>query len=310
MFALSSSALSIDLGGYTGPVKFKLTSGDMGTIYLDQPTSPVIGIDAVNSLDSILYNSATGIYYDTLGNASNSADYNEALREDGWGIFRITGIYIDDSNSALYGEALWVDGQGGAELTGIFYGLIDNAVAFDPNTGDYTIQSQNVMYDIYLNEKGTFVGAGGFQQGSAGRTGFDEYNGITGGTLMLSGRSVYGEAAEPYTNEFVSAEDAEFMSYFKPNNLGSGSGTYATRIFLTGGEWYENFVTDDYFDMTLQGTTTVNGGGPTIPSVGDWTVLDEDPLRGTYKVIPEPITMVALGLGLAGLGGYVRRRLS
>ena len=39
----------------------------------------------------------------------------------------------------------------------------------------------------------------------------------------------------------------------------------------------------------------------------NWQFISEDPVRLTY-VIPEPMTMVAIGLAIGGLGGYLRKR--
>ena len=61
-------------------------------------------------------------------------------------------------------------------------------------------------------------------------------------------------------------------------------------------------------DVTvLVGTASENLGGPEL--FGTRMRIDNISLTyETSEVIPEPLTVCALGLAIAGLGGYVRRR--
>jgi len=313
--AMSLSATA-SLYDYEGPVQFKLTSWDMGMIYTSQvSTGGVYGIDNVNKLSAIEFAGAGAngdVFYDSNGYSTLDGDmFNESLREDGWGIFRITEIRAMDSSSTI----LWSDGQGGVELMGIFYGMVDNVViaSGSPKASEIFIQSQNIRYAIYENDWGTFAsaetnGLTGAGQGSFGRTGFSEYNGITDGRLLLEGYSVRGQQDGFYGQDGVEMEHAQFLSWFTPNaDLTSGSGGYQTRINLTGGDWYAYYKTDHMDgDFQIQGTTADNSGADKLVNpVGNWTVQDNDPMRGRYSV-PEPMTMSLLALG--GLALLRRRK--
>jgi len=301
---LASSAGGVSLDWYYGqPVEFKLVSWDMSTVYVPA-SSPTLGAGGVNGLSQTLYAGAGsgGVYYDTFGKSSLDSAYQESYREDGWGIFKIASVV-----NPVTGETLWWDGKDGQEITGMYYGLVDNAVVpSGTKANQYTVQSQNIRYDIYVNPAGTLESAQteglfGPGQGSFGRTAFDQYNGITDGRLLLEGNSADGLDPVPGTP----AEDAQFLSYFTPNSsFTSGEGDYQSRIRLTGGEWYDQFYagygSDDvdlagYFDSG---------------STGNWTTQSQSPPRpvNSPAAVPEPLTLVGVGLGLASLGNYIRRR--
>jgi hypothetical protein len=308
--------------GYQGPVTIKFTSWDMGVVYLP-PAALQNGIGAVNAYEATPGNSSLyapafgGVYYDTNGNVVVP---NAALREDGWGILTVTEIYKSGTSPINPANILWMPGDGGKELTMMFYGLVDNAIAPGGFLGSELIQSQNVRFDLYENALGSFAAAGGATQGSAGRTGFATYNGITnvaGGVLSLEGLTM------PGVGQIIgSAGPDEFLSNFTPNIVGgvpqnTGSGTFAALLELNAANAllqrdYLQFNTDGMqlgADLTVNGTTTPNDGSQTqngLP-IANWTVLNEDPFRGN-AIIPEPVTMAGLMLGIGCLSRYVRKR--
>jgi hypothetical protein len=303
---LASSASAISLDWYHGqPIEFKIITWDMNVVYT---STGLAGVNNVNTLGQRVYDGAgasQNVYYDTFGNV---CDVNDANREDGWGVFKVTSIV-----NPVTGATLWRDGQDGEEITGIYYGQIDNAV-YGTVDGAYLVQSQNITYDLYVNAVGTFEtavtnGKIGASQGSAARTGYNTYNGITDGTLLLRGNSLTS-GLKPLPG--TSAADAQFYSTFRPNaTYTSGTGDYQTRIRLTDGIWKDTFYTGySGGDMELGGHSYINGD-EYGPLVGNWTYRSQDPLRPiTPPVIPEPLTMMGVGIGLMGLGGYIRRRMS
>jgi len=317
--AASANITLPSLGGYEGYVYFKFTSYNMATSYGTEPGSFTLGIDNVNDLPQLGYYGAGAsgdVYYDRDGNSSLDSMFNDSLMEDGWGIFRITEIRAANSANTL----LWQDdGKDGVEMLGIFYGMVDNAVYAYPTRfgGQSEIQSQDVQYAIYINPAGSFAAANtgsltGAGQGSYGRFGFDQYNGITnvaGGDLLLSGFSVAGGTSGFTNGDDVTDADVQFMSKLFPNaSDNSVGGSYNTRISLTGGLWYDNFYLGDpdAADMSLQGTFILNDNADKfVNPVGNWNVQGNDPIRGYYTNVPEPMTM-----GLLALGGLalLRRR--
>jgi len=76
---------------------------------------------------------------------------------------------------------------------------------------------------------------------------------------------------------------------------------------LSAGAWASKLSTDSLGlngrFMEVRATLTRGASGVT-PVLSDLTFTFSTPLG----VIPEPITMLAVGLGIAGLGGYIRRR--
>ena len=303
---------------YNGPVTLKFTSWDMGVVYT--PPAGLIdttaNVNAYEVANGLVYPAAAGgLYYDTFGVASNNANYNVAMREDGWGILAVTEIYKSGTDSTDPANILWMPNDGGKELTMLFYGMVDNAVA--PNgAGGVYIQSQGVRFDLYENPFGSFTAATGQLQGSAGRIGFNQYNGITnaGGVLSLEGVTMAGIGKIT-----GSTGPDEFLASFAPNVVGgvvqpTGSGTFGALLELNAATAllqrdYDQFNTDGMplgADLTANGTTVPNDGTATENHqvIADWTVLNEDPFRG--NVIPEPATMVLVALG--GLGVLFGRK--
>lgn len=290
--------------GYQGPVVIKFTSYDMGVVY-EVPTQTEDGITALNGLASQLYPSANGHYYDTNGVRDDEVGYDASLREDGWGVLSVDKIYIPGHE---FDGILWQQGDNNKEISVLFYGLVDNAIAPGAVLGQEIIQTQNGQFDVYENDINTFDAS----LGSDGRTAFDEYTGITGGTLILRGLTQPGVGLINGTGG-----PDEFQSIFTPDNTGAatGSGTFASYLELDDTTAllqrdYNQFNTDTktplLYDLTVQGSTVPNdaeNGGP----IGNWIVLNEDPFRGSV-VVPEPITMLGIGLACTGLLGYLRRR--
>jgi len=286
-------------------MRTRLSLGVVALILALVPTvtahAAAAGVNNVNLLDQNPYPGAganTNIYYNAF--TGEPCSVNDPDREDGWGIFRV--LNINTESGKIKPE------DTGVEMYGIYYGRIDDAVSCD-EYGRFTIASRNIHVDIYMNLSGTFNKAGHTFQGSSGRTGLDQYNGITGGTLVLRG--------------VVSMDDdgTEFVYTLRPNaDYTNAEGRYDADIALTGGQWYTDpevrlsmwngVKSIAYTDMNwmmsgsdgmIQGVTHPEYG-PVSLELLTWDMTTVY----TTATVPEPLTMSLLALG--GLAMLRRRR--
>ena len=85
----------------------------------------------------------------------------------------------------------------------------------------------------------------------------------------------------------------EVDEYFDINAI---MGYYPSGSITRGGVFsYTFFATSDVLNIRLSGAAIGTDANPILNGL-------------TLEVIPEPMTMLAVGMGLAGLGGYVRKR--
>jgi len=252
----------------------------------------VEGIGSVNKLDQISYPGAGvggNVYYDAF--TGNECDVDARNREDGWGIFKITSITDNNTGSRLYYDN---NPLNTVEYYGIYYGRIDNSVVCD-DSGKYTVQSQRFYFAIYENVAGTFLGVDGLEQGSAGRTEFTQYKGITGGKLVVSGE--------------LNVDSVYKLTYTLNENdaLVSGSFPY-TSVIATDGAGYSNASGSIYGEKIASydglGDWVASGVGTLFIGPNTFGFASYD--MTTVYVVPEPMTMGLLSLG--GLAMLTRRR--
>ena len=315
----TAGALSFDYG-YQGPIAWDLTNRDMGTIYVDPSTGQPY---------------ADGVYGPGQANALPAGIPGLGSRggEDSWGIFRINTIFeadvtvpgvdiIEDDNAILWDDG----GHRPTELIGIFYGIQD--IGFSQSAGTQTIESTGFTYEVWEQPYGSFDAAGGFLQGSAGRgatansyNGIGTNGGVAGATLWLSG--VGTEGFQGYYWGGGAATDTDFVGTYTPNQVGS-TGSATMWLSVTGGSLggpgWPNLDSDFFVNPTAgapnadiraifntKSNNINNSVGGGSPALGDWTVTSSDITTGIY-VVPEPMTMLAVGLAVGGLGGYIRKR--
>ena len=120
--------------------------------------------------------------------------------------------------------------------------------------------------------------------------------------------------------------DAEFVGVFDPTGGplgGNDAGGFTLFASVVAGAmagppapWLDsNFfvsstpgVTADLrveADTELNNPENIPGANPF--GIGDWTVTSNDDSEAIY-IVPEPMTMLAVGVALGGLGRYIRRR--
>ena len=293
---------------YNGPVVFHLTSRDSGTIYTVPPNIVGINIPPVGGIPGP----------GAIGG------------EDTWGVFSIDqiqkGVIVGPNNITALPGSVWNAGiTDGKELVGIVWAETDIAVNVSP-TGSQTIEGVGLRVAIWEQTFGVYNGG---VLGSAGRLGPATY--ITVGTDASSSLWATAISTPGFLGSMLPGV-AEFVSNFDPNvappgasgsantflsitpvdvngdlvpDVGSANGFLNTNFFIGAGTTADLFV-----QMTTNANNPTNTPGmnglPPVPSVFDGTVTNSDPVDGVF--VPEPLTMLAVFTGIAGLGGYIRKR--
>jgi hypothetical protein len=292
---------------YNGPFVMHLINLDMGTLYTgleDDGVTPV----------------TDGVEY-TPGELESIRHSTLEDGEDAWGVFRIDTIYTGSNtgpNAISQGSVnLYSHADSAYEIVGIFYGRSDNTIEFDDGGTEQEIHSAGDTFEMFVQPKGwSEVGATTWDtalSGPSARIDTNEYPGIgydgTGtDTIMLGAEQVLVGTTQ------AGFLDDEVVSVFEPSG-GTGTGSFDIFLSWTGGTQLALFDTNGFpnefapptpngetADLRLKGTIV-----PLVLPLGDpWLVGTSDPAYGT--MVPEPITMAGLMLGVGSVVGYVRRR--
>jgi hypothetical protein len=217
---------------------------------------------------------------DTTGNADT--------QEDSWGI----GTTASITDAANTSNVVW-SRTPSQELTLFFWGFDDDYIDF-PNTttGIASLGATGGHIQVYLdNVTPDFSGS----LGTAGRTAVSTYTGVTDGTLVLDLVPV--------------AQNAAGHTLISSTNITNGDGGGNMYLDVIGGAWadYYDTNTQDYGSDLSLGFTVENNLGSTSP-VANWVVKGD--ARGEADLVPEPASMLLLGIGLAGFGITRRKKKS
>ena len=318
LLAVSTTAMGITFTdpvtgnptSYKGPIIFTLFDRAWGTDY-----SPAIAAGAPAS---------TPIWEQPPSGWPNTPAQG-AIGGKGYGIFYIdtiqkaqisptTGNIIDIGP----GNELWQNGDNNQELVGIFWNVSDIVWSHDAASGTQTIEAAGMNVAIWEQDSGAFAYG---HSSNRGPNPWD-FTGVGTGTnpnlWLTTQSSVNGLGTmAPGLTEYVATFNPQGGIGGNPSAAGSAQ-TYMSVADLTGATGgvigkgsFNDYLDSNYFgnaDLFLNMNTYLNNPFNAVQpvTVDDSTVSSSDHTGGI--VVPEPITVMAVFLGISSLGGYVRKR--
>jgi len=306
---------------YNGPWLMHITDWGMGTVYDATGTaiSKIIGVPDETIQTGKTYYTSDWTLPVLLPTAGGKAG------ETGWGLVQVDAIYPAEWISIPYNNIgnpdvanpLFFAGDQGVEMVGMYANRTDVAVTFNADTSQ-TFEYKGDTLEFFLQPLGRFDTG---DAGSAGRIpGQDKYETVgydAAGNQYADAVKVWTQELEPgyfgskdetegislfYTDAGPSGSSDEFISFILDDGQGTDEINWALDAFHP---WKftdaDNDGVNDFLrsDIRVHVTTT-------LTDQADWLVSSSDPVTGT--VIPEPVTMAGLMLGIGSLLGYVRRR--
>jgi hypothetical protein len=348
LWSLPGFAFADYVGGITITAATREFFSD-STVGYAIPTATTTGIAAVDALIGGSGTTATAPrFVDTNGNLVQDAG---EFAEDGWGIFRVRDIRVNNgtllgmNNKGLAdGTILWDGPTAPVELTGAFYGFIDEKVSIGaggagdiavtglPAGGTYTGGAYTEFWydskalgtpytpNVAGSDPGNRGGGAGLAPINLANT---RYPTVTDGTLWLTlgftpgvnSFSVPGSTVQHTTvtsltpfggssRGFLDGAASPFGMTGADNDIMSGTGAVVADIVP--------LIHDFSFVAPLTATDPL----PQPPGfrLGEWSAwnrlgtvtLEAGAIRG--QIIPEPSTIVLLGIGLMGLAVAARKR--
>jgi hypothetical protein len=278
--AIAGSANADSIVITAGDIKFTIDNYDASTI-----NYPVFAPPSIHTVCSTVAecDAVPGITRPVGGIGS----------EDAWGIVSVAGISNISTGQQLFTKG--VDGY----LIGMFYGVTDSYVEVVCTLSlgcSSTILAVGGAVDLYASAS-DWTPAGG----AIARTSLSTYPGIPTTDLYLS--AVFG----PGVNGFIPS--ATYQTTF---NQGSFAGDAQGFLDITGGSAAAIFDTNSLFDTVGDPhdlflsviSNDVNGAARR----NGWLLTSEGGVKGYARTIPEPGTLVLLGLGVVAAGWASRRR--
>ncbi|MFH0764078.1 MAG: hypothetical protein V1927_03665 [Candidatus Omnitrophota bacterium] len=231
------------------------------------------------------YGSGSDTPVGTVFNANTWGIADATNQEDSWGV--ATVAWIKELPSLT--NVVW-QRSASQELTFIFYGFDDNYLGA-PLVGESFIYSKGGHVSVYLDNTPDFNGG----SGSGGRTGLGTYTGVTDGTLVLD-----------LVPTILDSNGTTMSSHFNFTTYSGGGGMY---LDIVDGAWKDLYDTNSIPNGTggnsdFQMSWTVNPNSPN--PTGDWNVRGAG--FGTGSVVPEPMSMLMVTMGVLGFAVTHRKR--
>lgn len=202
------------------------------------------------------------------------------------GIFRISDIKTNIAGKA------WYQDSDSVELTGYFTDIVVQSITLN-SAGKYTVNSSGGILSLYMDDTPDWDGT---------------VANATNGTLMVQFAFTWGILPLD-TSITVNGELTDLTNPLQ------GSAYAFLSVIAGSGPWADYFNGDAVpiptpypagTDALLQSNFTENTGSDAVhPEL--WSLASTDPIRGT--IVPEPGTVLLMGIGLIGLAGLGRKKM-
>ena len=273
--------------------------------------APGTGSDTVAGLTGLGWAHITGV---NVGGGSHNGIVGVGISDDGGaiGTYRHLLFNIDPPggfDNTFYGEIDVVE-HGLPVPQSVFYIGVNNG-----NNSDF--DHENAADDHYYWEDGNYsalgTGGGTWSEGrmeiwrdDGGPEGFDRAvlagDPINHIYFQLDTLEAAGDAQFSFVSDMVQTNGNHDLAFSMNGNL------FHTVTNIGNGPIADTFTGADVGAVVGSNVITIERtGGPGGWIQFDYLSLDVTP-GAAAPVIPEPMTMLAVGLGIAGLGGYVRKR--
>jgi hypothetical protein len=303
---------------YAGPVTMKFRNWDTGTLYNIPDGPATVGEAAMDALPIV-----PGFPPNSFGS------------EDSWGVVQLTEIY-GDQNQLLWSAAI----PGTPEITGLFWGERDTYISQTTSVQGISQDIHGVGFKIAFwedankdlgNPPGQYVSSANV--GTDRRIAEELFEGATEGNLLWTGNSVPGFDPNFPNDEFFTTFSPSGAIFFGLNAFGGMYIDLGT-VYTDGADGEpgvagfdddgingvddigeRGFAGSDDVAMLGSGNQLFDTSGPVDwriaftgkpDGTGEFLVLSDDPIDTT--IIPEPITMLGMLLGMGGVARYVRKR--